>query len=357
MFRKIVHIDADCFYAAIEMRDDPKLRGIPMAVGGSAGSRGVVTTCNYEARAYGVRSAMPVSLAVELCPHLVIRPLNLAKYQDVAREMHSLLKNHASLVEPVSLDEAYLDVTGEGDVATSATRIAQNVRWSIQSQLGISVSAGVSVNKFVAKVASDWRKPDGLTIVPPEEVPAFVGRLPVSKIPGVGAVMTSKLFRYGLRNCSDIQQWELGQLIRRFGKFGAMLYERARGQDGRPVDGSRLRQSISVETTFPEDIATPRLALSQLEALCRKLQTRIGKAGVRDGIQKSFFKLKFSDFTVTTVERAGIGINDVDFFSLFNEAWLRRKAAFRLIGLGVRLRERWKPDELAFTFQSDHTRT
>ena len=179
MQRKIIHIDADCFYAAVEMRDNPELRGIPMAVGGSAERRGVLTTCNYDARAYGVRSAMPTAQAMRLCPQLMVVPPQMHKYREASKVMRGIFANFTEIIEPLSLDEAYLDVSEVSDEVLTATRIAKAIRQQIREELNITVSAGVSVNKFIAKVASDWKKPDGLTVVPPDEVDAFVAALSV----------------------------------------------------------------------------------------------------------------------------------------------------------------------------------
>ncbi|MDC6472815.1 DNA polymerase IV, partial [Luminiphilus sp.] len=257
MQRKIIHLDADCFYAAIEMRDDPALRGIPIAVGGSAERRGVLTTCNYEARAFGLHSAMPTAQAMRLCPSLTVVAPQMGKYREASKAMRAIFSDFTEIIEPLSLDEAYLDVSEISDGDLTATRIAKAIRQRIREELHITVSAGVSVNKFIAKVASDWKKPDGLTVVPPDQVDAFVAALPVKKIPGVGSVTAEKMHRYGLRNCADIRNWSLFELRRRFGKFGLVLHERARGRDERPVQPARVRKSISVERTFDEDISGP----------------------------------------------------------------------------------------------------
>jgi DNA polymerase-4 len=339
MQRKIIHIDADCFYAAIEMRDNPRLRGIPMAVGGSAERRGVLTTCNYEARAFGVRSAMPTAQAMRLCPQLTVVPPQMHKYREASKVMRGIFANFTEIIEPLSLDEAYLDVSEISDGELTATRIAKAIRQHVREELDITVSAGVSVNKFIAKVASDWQKPDGLTVIPPEEVDAFVAALPVKKIPGVGAVTAEKMHRYGLRTCADIRDWSLLDLRRRFGKFGVVLHERARGRDDRPVQPARVRKSISVERTFPEDVRGPEEWAPIIEQLYINLMERIESAKAWDGITKAFIKLKFNDFTTTTVERVGTKAIETDFHQLLQEGWERRSQPVRLIGLGVRLLE------------------
>lgn len=339
MQRKIIHIDADCFYAAIEMRDDPALLGIPMAVGGSAERRGVLTTCNYEARAFGVRSAMPTAQAMRLCPQLTVVPPQMSKYREASKVMRTIFADFTEIIEPLSLDEAYLDVSDVSDEDLTATRIARAIRQRICEELQITVSAGVSVNKFIAKVASDWQKPDGLTVVPPEEVDAFVAALPVKKIPGVGSVTAEKMHRYGLRTCADIREWSLFDLRRRFGKFGVVLHERARGRDDRPVQPARVRKSISVERTFAEDVSGPAEWAPIIEQLYTHLMERIASAKAWDGITKAFVKLKFNDFTTTTVERVGTKAIETDYQQLLVEGWERRSQPVRLIGLGVRLLE------------------
>jgi DNA polymerase-4 len=337
MPRKIIHLDADCFYAAIEMRDAPALRGIPLAVGGSADRRGVLTTCNYEARAFGVRSAMPTAQAMRLCPQLTVVAPQMSKYREASKAMRAIFSDYTDIIEPLSLDEAYLDVTDVSDGDLTATRIAKTIRQRIREELQITVSAGVSVNKFIAKVASDWQKPDGLTVVPPDEVDAFVAALPVKKIPGVGSVTAEKMHRYGLRTCADIRAWSLLDLRRRFGKFGVALHERSRGRDDRPVQPSRVRKSISVERTFAEDVSGPAEWAPIIEQLYTNLMERIESAKAWDGITKAFVKLKFNDFTTTTVERVGTKAVENDFQQLLLEGWERRLQPVRLIGLGVRL--------------------
>ena len=219
--RKIIHIDCDCFYAAIEMRDDPRLAGKPLAVGGAADRRGVVATCNYEARAWGVRSAMPMGQALKLCPDLqVVRP-RMDAYKAVSREIHAIFRDYTEIIEPLSLDEAYLDVSASSHFDGSATRIAQDIRRRVSQELHITVSAGVAPNKFLAKIASDWRKPNGLFVITPDQVEDFVAALPVNKLHGVGKVTADKLGRLGIDTCLDLRDWSKLALVREFGSFGA----------------------------------------------------------------------------------------------------------------------------------------
>jgi DNA polymerase-4 len=317
--RKILHIDADCFYAAVEMRDDPSLRDHPIAVGGSADRRGVITTCNYPARAFGVRSAMPTSQALRLCPDLRLLPVQMSKYREVSQQMRAVFARYSDAIEPISLDEAYLDVSGCDLHEGSATRIAEAIRAAVAEELGITVSAGVSVNKFVAKVASDWQKPDGLTVVTPQDVDQFVADLPVAKIPGVGRVTEEKLLRHGFRRCEDLRAADVLTLTRLFGSFGVVLHERAFGRDERPVSPNRVRKSLSTETTFSQDLVGEEACLVALSGLLDDLQRRAHRAALPLEMQKPFVKIKFSDFSTTTVERSGAQAVPDDFRQLLCE--------------------------------------
>ena len=272
--RKIIHIDCDCFYAAIEMRDDPSLAGKPLAVGGSPDKRGVVATCNYDARAYGVRSAMPMRTAVKLCPDLTIVRPRMDVYKAVSRQIHQIFRDYTEIIEPLSLDEAYLDVSDSPHFNGSATRIAREIRRRVASELHITVSAGVAPNKFIAKIASDWRKPDGMFVVTPEQVDEFVAALPVNKLHGVGKVTAEKMARLGIRTCADLRDWNKLALAREFGSFGERLYNLARGQDDRVVQVDSRRQSISVENTYDQDLPNLDACLEQLPALLDELRGR-----------------------------------------------------------------------------------
>ena len=338
--RKIIHIDADCFFAAIEMRDNPDLRDRPFAVGGSASGRGVLTTCNYPARAFGVRSAMPTAQALRLCPELEVAPVDIAKYRAVSVQMHEIFDQFTELIEPLSLDEAFLDVTDTNLLQGSASLIADAIRDAVREELGITVSAGVSVNKFVAKVASDWHKPDGMKVVKPNEVDVFVAALPVKAIPGVGPVTADKLHRMGLRRCADLRSADPLMLKRRFGSFGQTLIERAHGRDDRPVNPSRVRKSISVEHTYSSDLANGSPCLAKLPGLLQDLTERIERSKIGDRVQKAYVKIKFNDFSTTTVERVGTLATLEDYQLLLEDGLARKALPVRLLGIGVRL----KPD-------------
>lgn len=335
--RKIIHIDCDAFFAAIEMRDDPSLANRPMAVGGLAEQRGVIATCNYEARAYGVRSAMASAHALKLCPDLlIVRPRREA-YREASQEIHTIFRTYTDLIEPLSLDEAFLDVTGCEHFAGSATRIAQDIRRRVWQQLRITVSAGVAPNKFLAKIASDWKKPDGLFVITPAQVDEFVLGLPVTKLHGVGRVTAEKLQRMGVRTCADLRARNRLDLLRDFGSFGERLWGLAHGIDERPVQVESRRQSVSVENTYDRDLPDLAACLERLPELLQELTRRMARLDSRYRPGKPFVKLKFHDFTQTTLEQSGAGLELEDYADLLAVAFARGKRPVRLIGVGVRL--------------------
>ncbi|AYC32144.1 DNA polymerase IV [Pseudomonas cavernae] len=335
--RKIIHIDADCFYAAIEMRDDPRLANRPMAVGGAADHRGVIATCNYEARAYGVRSAMSSRQALKLCPDLLIVRPRMEVYKEVSREIHGIFREYTELIEPLSLDEAYLDVSDSPHFAGSATRIAQDIRRRVSLQLHITVSAGVAPNKFLAKIASDWKKPNGLFVITPEQVEDFVSALPVSKLHGVGKVTADKLTRLGISSCLDLREWSKLALTREFGAFGERLWNLARGIDERQVQVDNRRQTVSVETTYDQDLPDLAACLERLPGLLEQLAGRLARLDSSYRPDKPFVKVKFHDFTQTTLEQAGAARDLDSYRQLLSSAYARGAKPVRLLGVGVRL--------------------
>lgn len=248
--RKIIHVDMDCFFAAVEMRDNPALRDIPIAIGGSRERRGVISTANYPARKFGVRSAMPTGMALKLCPHLTLLPGRYEAYKEASRQIQAIFSRYTSLIEPLSLDEAYLDVTDSTHCHGSATLMAQEIRQTIFAELQLTASAGIAPVKFLAKIASDLNKPNGQYVITPADVPEFLRTLPLGKIPGVGKVSAAKLEAMGLRTCEDVQKYDLAMLLKRFGKFGRVLWERSQGIDERDVNNDRLRKSVGVERTL-----------------------------------------------------------------------------------------------------------
>lgn len=338
--RKIIHIDCDCFYAAIEIRDDPRLQDRPVAVGGAVERRGVVATCNYEARAYGVRSAMPTRQALKLCPDLLVLKPRMDAYRQASQQIHTILQGYTELIEPLSLDEAYLDVSQSSHCAGSATRMAMEIRQKVWQELRITVSAGVAPNKFLAKIASDWRKPNGLFVITPDEVTDFVAGLAVGKLHGVGPVTAAKLQRLGIERCSTLLEWPLPALLREFGSFGERLWQLARGIDERAVVVDSKRQSVSVEHTFDQDLPDLAHCLAQLPELLAQLERRMARLGEAYRAEKPFVKIKFHDFTQTTLEQSGASLLQESYARLLTAAFARGAKPVRLLGVGVRLQER-----------------
>ena len=340
--RKILHIDADSFYASVEMRERPELRGKPIAVGGKADRRGVVATCSYEARKFGVHSAMATSRALILCPQLIIVAPRFDLYKEVSRQFHRIFRDYTSLIEPLSLDEAFLDVSECSRCSGSATLMAEEILGRVRDELQLTVSAGVAPNKFLAKVASDWNKPNGVFTIPPDKVAEFVLDLPVSKINGVGKVTAENLRKMGVVTCADLQGVPLEKLLKRFGKYGKRLSEVARGIDNRPVQSSRIRKSISVEHTFPEDISDLSTMLEALDDIVAELDRRFEKIAQSYFPVKRVVKIKYRDFTQTTLEET-IGSSGEEWCDpahyrrLLEAAWPRGAQPIRLLGAGLRL--------------------
>ncbi|MES2321363.1 MAG: DNA polymerase IV [Pseudomonadota bacterium] len=345
--RKIIHCDCDCFYAAVEMRDNPALRDVPLAVGGRPDQRGVIATCNYEARRYGVHSAMATSQALKLCPQLVVVRPDMEKYRVASRQILAIYNDYTELVEPLSLDEAYLDVSDSPHCKGSATLIAQEIRQRIFDTVGITASAGVAPNKFVAKIASDWNKPDGLFLVRPAEIDDFVAALPVKKLFGVGKVTAAKLNKLGAQTCADLRSWTMLELQHHFGSFGARLYELCRGIDNRPVCNSYERKSVSVEETYTPDVPNLPACIALLPELFDNLNARIKRCGAEKSVHKLFVKLKFSNFTQTTVECVGGAPHMAQFEKLMETGYQRGNLPVRLLGVGVRLGEAESLDQLS----------
>lgn len=335
--RKIIHCDCDCFYASIEVRDNPALAGLPVAVGGSPDRRGVVATCNYEARRFGVHSAMASATARRLCPELVIIRPDMERYRRASHHMHRIFRDYTDVIEPLSLDEAFLDVTHCNRCNGSATRMAEEIRARVRSELGITVSAGIAPNKFLAKVASDWNKPDGQFVVTPEQVEEFVRDLPVKKLLGVGKVTAARMEKLAIHTCADLRQLDMGELEGRFGKFGKRLYDLCRGIDDRPVQTSRVRKSLSVEKTFPRDLPDLAAVLDQLPDLMHQLAGRMQAALPQYRVVRQFVKMKFSDFVTTTVETTSTAPEKSVYANLLQDGFARGQRPVRLLGLGVGL--------------------
>lgn len=338
--RKIIHVDMDCFFAAVEMRDDPSLRDIPLAIGGSADRRGVISTANYPARRYGVHSAMSTAMAFKLCPHLKLLPGRMAAYKEASLHIREIFARYTPLIEPLSLDEAYLDVTDCTQCNGSATLIAQEIRQAIAEELNLTASAGVAPIKFLAKIASELNKPNGQYVITPAQVPAFLRQLPLSKIPGVGKVTAKRLEEVGLITCADVQQYDLALLLKRFGKFGRVLWERCQGIDLREVSSERLRKSVGVERTLAEDIHDWEDCEALIvDKLYPELEMRLRKVKPDLHIARQGVKLKFQDFQQTTQEHVWPVLNKEDLLNVARQAWRERREGrgVRLVGLHVTL--------------------
>lgn len=297
LLRKIIHFDMDAYYASIEVRDNPSLRGKPLIVGGSPESRGVVCTASYEARKFGIRSAMACATAYRLCPEAVFLRPNFEKYTDCSRVIREIFGRYTNLIEPLSLDEAYLDVT-HNELGLRATQIAKKIQDDILRELDLSGSAGVAPNKLVAKIASDVNKPKGITVVMPEQVLPFMGTLSLRKIHGIGPATEKRLEKRGFRNCRDIWPWSALALEEELGSLGPWLYLRTRGIDERPVRTSRERKSLGKEDTFSADI----LDLEKLDKELLVLVEKVARAMQRKEIlgKTVTLKVKYADFTTNT---------------------------------------------------------
>lgn len=354
--RKIIHCDCDCFYASIEMRDNPELAGKPIAVGGLPDKRGVVATCNYEARKFGIHSAMAAATARRHCPDLIIIRPDMEKYRDASRQIHGIFQRYTELIEPLSLDEAYLDVSDCELCQGSATQIASAIRAEVRAEVGITISAGIAPNKFLAKIASDWNKPDGQFVVTPAQVDAFVATLPVRKLHGVGKVTAQKMKRLGIETCMDLRQLDQEHLQKYFGSFGERLRELSFGIDNRPVSTERVRKSISVENTFVEDLPDLSSCLDQLPVLQQQLAKRLEKKSDALQIHKQFIKIKFHDFVQTTVEMLSSDTASQNYAELCAQGFKRGNRPVRLLGLGVRLTSK-NPNSIDKTYDEEEQMT
>lgn len=295
--RKIIHIDMDAFFASVEQRDNQELRGCPVAVGGSSG-RGVVAAASYEARAFGVHSAMPSVVAARKCPDLIFVKPRFEVYTAVSSQIRNIFKRYTDLVEPLSLDEAFLDVTHPIHGPPSATLIAMEIRKAILEETGLTASAGISFNKFLAKIGSDMNKPDGLTLITPEEAPAFIAILPIEKFFGVGPVTARRMHDAGIHNGEDLLRKGESELVARFGKAGGYYYRMARCEDNRPVTPHRVRKSLGAERTFGQDISDLTELQERLHGIVDKVAERLEKAALMGNTVT--LKIKYYDFVVTS---------------------------------------------------------
>jgi DNA polymerase-4 len=337
--RKIIHIDMDAFYASVEQRDNPKLKGKPVVVGGDPHARGVVAACSYEARKFGIHSAMPSATAYRLCPDAVFIRSRFDVYRSVSAQIREIFCEYTDLVEPLSLDEAFLDVTDNHKGILSATLIAGDIKKQIYRRTGgLTASAGVSFNKFIAKVASDFNKPDGITVVPPATADAFIDKLPIRRFFGVGKVTEEKMLNLGIRTGADLKRYKREHLIQLFGKSGEYFFDIAHGLDARPVEPNRIRKSMGQETTLPEDIDDKERMLQILEAIAADLENDLNEAG-RKG-RTITLKIKYSDFQQITrsvtmeqpVDSASSMMQQVSELILKTEAGKRK---VRLLGISI----------------------
>ena len=298
--RKIIHIDMDAFFASVEQRDNPKLRGHPLVVGGKS-DRGVVAAASYEARKFGIHSAMAMQKALEKCPDLLVVRPRMSAYKEVSLQIREVFLEYTDLVEPLSLDEAFLDVTHNKKGMASASMVAQEIRALIKERTGLTASAGVSINKFLAKVASDINKPDGFTLIKPEEADAFVTALPIEKFFGVGKVTAGKMHRMGIKTGADLLQWSKNDLKSAFGKAGNSYYHIVRNEDSRPVNPNRVRHSVGTEDTFEQDLHDREEMLARLDAIAHEVVRRMEKSHF---LGKTLtLKVKFANFRQVTRSR------------------------------------------------------
>jgi DNA polymerase-4 len=335
--RKIIHVDMDAFYASVEQRDDPQLRGKPVIVAWR-GNRSVVCAASYEARKFGVRSAMPAIRAEHLCPNAIFLPPDFPRYRAVSSRVREIFKRHTDLIEPLSLDEAYLDVSENKTGLPTATQVARTIREQIRSELSLTASAGVAPAKFLAKIASDWKKPDGLFVIQPEEVDSFLLPLRVGRLPGVGKVTEEKLKGFDVQTIADLRRMDLPTLENRFGRYGVRLYELARGIDESEVIPDRPTQSISSEDTFEKDVL-----LADTEPMIRKLaehtwaasrkESRIARTVVLK-LKTSEFKILTRSFTPNSPPSSCEELTNIA-LSLREHVSLGLKQRFRLVGVGL----------------------
>ena len=333
----------DCFYAAIEERDFPELQGKPVGVGGSS-RRGVLTTANYEARKFGCHSAMPVFMALEKCPDLIIVPTRFEVYKRDSARIREIFHRFTPLVEPLSLDEAFLDVSHNPEPGTI---IASRIRQLIREETGLTASAGIAPNKLIAKIASDWKKPDGQFTVAPAMAAEFMRGLPLKKIPGVGGKMSAKLSAMGVETCGQYRAIDRFEWVRRIGGYGAELWERCWGRDERPVTPDSPRKSLSIENTFSENISGLEPLGREMTTMLDEMEEKLAKRCADRQIRSLVVKLKFSDFRRTTAERANAIVDREIFQELLAEADTRSEGKpARLLGVGVRFTDLTDAEQL-----------
>jgi len=356
--RKIIHIDMDAFFASVEQRDNPDYKGKPLAVG-YAGARGVVAAASYEARQYGVRSAMASKIALRKCPQLIFVLPRFDVYKSVSRQINDIFHEYTDLVEPLSLDEAFLDVTENHMMIAFATQIAQEIKQKIRERTGLTASAGVSFSKFLAKIASDYKKPDGLFVVIPEAAEQFVETLSIEQFYGVGKVTAERMHQLGIRTGADLKQWSEQGLVSNFGKAGHIYYQNARAIDERPVQSQRIRKSVSSETTFEKDMDSYEELRHELEKVTMDVIHYLSKNNYKG--RTVSLKIKYADFKIISRSKTFPGFIS-DFETLFDAGSELLKLVdlstkVRLIGIGIRNNEEeviWTDDtQLRIRFKED----
>ena len=330
--RKIIHIDMDAFFASVEQLDNPELKGKPVAVGGS-GERSVVAAASYEARKFGVKSAMPSVIAKRLCPELIFVKHNFARYTEVSAAIHEIFREYTDLIEPLSIDEAFLDVTSDKKNIGSATVIAKKIRNEIKSKTGLTASAGVSVNKFLAKIASDINKPDGLFVIRPDAAEKFIEELGVEKFYGIGRVTAQKMHKLGIHNGADLKKWDRVSLVRNFGKAGVFFYDIVRGIDERPVEPDQERKSVGTELTYEKDLTTRFEVIAELYKLEKELMERLEHSEATG--RTITLKVKFSDFRQIT--RSKTLQNYIREFDALHKEVSEIRKSLKLEGTRIRL--------------------
>ncbi len=332
--RKIIHVDMDAFFASVEMRDNPALRNVPMAVGGSSDRRGVLSTANYAARKFGVRSAMPTATAMRLCPQLVLVKGNYQKYIEASEQVHEVFHQYTEFVEGLSLDEAYLDVTNCELFQNSATWIAEDIRKKIFEKTGLTASAGIAPNKLIAKMASDYNKPNGQFTIAPWMVDDFMKTVPVEKIHGIGKVTAKYLHDHGIKTCLEMQKYTRSDLTHLLGKFGDALFDYCRGIDDREVITEYERKSVSHESTFDRDLTDFEEMKTYLVTMVSDLKESLENHQDRE-IKNLHVKIKYHDFKQTTIERQ-LPLEEENFLLLLEERWSQDPRPVRLLGVGVK---------------------
>ena len=338
--RKIIHIDMDSFFASIEIRDNPKLKDKPVAVGGKAAERGVLTTCNYLAREYGLHSAMSSKKATQLCKDVIILPVDIAKYRRESIEIFKIFKCYSKKIEPVSIDEAFLDVSDSKYCDSDPEEMARQIRLCIKKDFGLTASAGISSNKLIAKICSDWRKPDNQFCVYDHDISNFIRDVSLKSIPGIGKVNYKKCMNLSMAKCEDMYRVPRSDLVKLFGSYGNILFDLIRGVDNREVETNRVRKSVSVEDTFLHDLRDINSCLEKISMLHTKLLNRCKSSKIKTGnVKEIFIKIKFNDFEIISRQKKSKNLDICEFENLFSMNILKITKPIRLLGLGFKINQ------------------